>query len=476
VLFAFYSALYLIGLLCILPLSRKVPLWLLSATGFLWGILAWVAVTMIVLLLGLTYNWMHMLLLLLPFVFAAIGANAYYGTFPRSGVQWGVIFTGLVSFAAVAFLVTQQYYVVATPDSFYMIYHGRTLAEAGLTPWANDQFSEWGLIIPVILMSSHLLPVDYLSGYQTLIGGSLIATFVVGIFQFTRRHFAPTLAIIQTSMFTLIFMSILFISHVFYIHSNLPATAYLVVALYAYWYFLRNEAVEWLILGSLAITAFGFTRIEGVLYVLVFLLLVMSLKRHDYKWLLAIILPYTTVSILWYLYLYAVVNESGLLSQTNILVILLALLSCVFLGIASRLSWVSSLLTYMPYIIIGGLCVGLVLSFALKPEHMLTSTTNVLRNLADINSWGWSWIVIAALLPIFLDRDEQQPENRLLIYGVACYILLVILLGFARNPYRLSAYDSANRLLLHVQPIFFLYFAIKSNKLRAWFLTERQNQ
>lgn len=465
----FYIALYLFGLVCMLPLSRKLPLWLLAFTGFLWGILFWIAATMVVLFLGLTYSWTNMLLLLAPLMLVAIGVNIYYKTFMLSIRQLGTALASMALFSVLAFIVTQKHHVYASTDSFFIIYFARTMAETGLTPWASNQFTDWGVFVPVVLMTAHLLPGDYLSGYQTLLAGVLVSVFVTSIFQFTRIHFTTMVAGAQTAILATIFASAMFLNHAFYIHSNLPATVYLFVALYAYWHFLRTESAAWLILASLAITTFGFTRIEGVLYVLIFLMLVVGLKQHTYKQILAIVLPYATIAMLWYLYLYhTVVDTTGLLSRSNIVVILLALSGVIVVSTASRLPRASRLLRAAPSLMGGVLCAGLVVAFILKPDHMAASVAHILHNLTVTETWGWSWIVIVTLIILALDRDVQRPENRLLIYGAVYYILLVVLLAFARTPYRIGVTDSANRLLLHIQPILFLYIAIKADKFRAW--------
>ncbi len=45
---------------------------------------------------------------------------------------------------------------------------------------------------------------------------------------------------------------------------------------------------------------FSFTRIEGPLYAVVILLLVMSIKPLEYKRTLSIVLPYTIVALFWH--------------------------------------------------------------------------------------------------------------------------------------------------------------------------------
>jgi len=463
----FYIFLHLIGMFFTLPLSRKIPVWFLACTGFIWGLVAWITCSVVSLMLGLTFSWLNMALLMAPLVIAAVVINISQKTLVLSPKQWGVILISFGVISALALVVTQKSYVFATPDSFDYIYHGRILAENGLVPWTINHFTKLGLFSPIIQMNSHLLPGEFLSGYQSILAGILIAGSVFGMTHMLKDHFSKLLSFVIAGSLAMVFISKIFMNHAFYIHNNLPAAVFLFIALYSYWQFLKTETKEWMILATVAITMFGFTRIEGPLYVIFFLLLVVSSKQLNPKQILLLALPYAIIAISWHLFLYTTVVQTEQLSQKNLLVILLALSGLVFLAIFSKR--ITTLLAVLPELLLSSLFFGLILAFIIEPEHMITSTTHVWQNLIDMFSWGWSWFAVLALIPFTLLNNKQQPENRMLIYSAIGYILIVLLIVLARMPYRLGETDSANRLLLQIQPIILLAVASNAEQLKVWF-------
>lgn len=468
-LFLFYSTLHILGLICVFPLSRKIHVWLLSLTGFIWGLLIWVFCTTISLLLGLQYNWVTMALLLTPVLLAAIGTNIHLKTFNLPIQKWGIILLSISGFSLMAYLVTRKSYVFATSDSFSIIYHAQIAGKTGLVTWVVDQFTEWGLLLPIIQMASQLLPGDYISGYQTLLAGILISVFTINVYQTARIHFRTVLSGILTIMLVLVLISRMFINHVFYIHSNIIAAVLIYFALYFYWHFFKSESMEWLILSTVALIGIGFTRIEGPLYTILFILFASSVKQLKTKQVYILVFPYSITALLWHVYLYFFVSGSGLLERSFILIIISAILGLMLFGLIYEK--IPRLISLVPKLIILVLGAGLFLAFILKPQHMLTSITNLIQNLLQVYSWGWSWITAVALLLIMKPNQNHSPGNRFLGYCIAGYILLILLFAFARIPYRLGMTDSANRLMLQIQPILFYYIARIAGKHKELFTT-----
>jgi len=463
----FYILLYIVGLICVLPLSRKIPLWILASTGFLWGKLIWIFCSAITLFLGMTFNITNMLILLAIVVIGAVWLNISYKTWKLTPTQYLSIILGVGAFTISSYLLTKQYYLYATSDSFSIILMSQILSESGLQLWTLNQFTEWGLIAPVFQMASSLLGEGYISGYQTLLAGSLLIVFSISIYQAFSRHFKPSLSYLFTGLSVLIITTIIFVEHAVYIHTNLTAAVYLYVALFAYWNFLQDDKPEWIILGTAAMIGVGFSRIEGPLYVILFLALAITSKQLKYKHALWIVLPYTILSIIWNTYLLFSVDQTGLLSQTNIIIIILSLLGLAAFGILSK--WLPKITSFQ-FLILGLLTVGTVAAFLLKPDHMSLSLIHVIQNLVSRNAWGFTWFLILLLLPLTLDFNKDSPENRFLIFSITCYLILVVLFAFPREPYRLGKTDSANRMLLQIQPIIFLYISINSYKIKKWLL------
>jgi hypothetical protein len=301
-----------------------------------------------------------------------------------------------------------------------------------------------------------------------LMAVALLIVMLVGFFQILRALVRWPVALAQALALTMTFITPMFAFHAFYLHSNIVATVYLFIGLYGGWWYLRTHERAWLILTLLAITSFSFTRIEGVLYSLIFFVLLLVLQRPDRLNTWLIVGPYSLLAFSWYALLYLSVDQTGLLSQSNILIVIGSLVGLIAFGVLNQWPPFVRWRPFVPPFMLVGLGLGLLLAFALKPEHMATSSWNMLLNLLSVADWGWSWLLITLLLLFVASNDGAYPERRLLLYGAVIYMLLVVLLGFSRIPYRNDPFDSANRLMLHIQPVLLLYIALKAEQLYTW--------
>ncbi len=223
----FYLSLYIIGLICTLPLSKKVPLWFLASTGFVWGILLWMFLSQVILFLGIPFRWLSMGLLLAPFLGAALYFNYKNKTYILKIHQWFLVIVSVIGVAGLSYLLTRFSYIYTSTDSFNYIYHGKILAKSGLVPWTIDNFTKIGAFSSIIQMNSQLLPGEYLSGYQTLLGIILALVLFIAAWELLKRDFSPVISLIISGVMILVLGSNTFLNHAFYIHNNLPAAVFL---------------------------------------------------------------------------------------------------------------------------------------------------------------------------------------------------------------------------------------------------------
>lgn len=456
---AFYLLIYLTGFICVLPLSKKVPAWFLIISGYVWGLVVWVFCSMIILLCGIPYTWQSMTICISPFIASAVLLSIKLKVPSIKLSNWALLVLTLVMISLLSWKFSETSYVYATQDSFNYINLGRVMAKAGLQPWAIGKFTKLGLFTPVIQMVGVLQGGEYTSGYQTIMSGILIAILFVSNFQTIKKNTRILTATLLAGLLIPVFVSMIYVKHSFYIHNNLPAGVYLFLAVYAYWCFLQRNEPEWLILGTISITAFSFTRIEGVLFVVIILILTATLKEHTYHRRLWIILPYSVIALSWHIYLLLSVTTNEQLSKQNLLIITTVLCGLIISTIISK--WFPKITRKAPQLTIILLLMGLSIGTLLKTDHILVSIKHYWQNLMDVNSWGWTWILILALFPPIIFQKKHPPENLLLLYWIASYILVIFLLVFARIPYRLGETDSANRLMVQILPI--IVFTIASN-------------
>jgi hypothetical protein len=404
---------------------------------------------------------------MLPLMITAVYINIRNKNFNLPGQDLLIYLGSIVGITGLSSILTRSNFVYASTDSFNHIFHGKVLAASGLVPWAISSFSKLGSFSSILQMTSHLLQVEYLSGYQTLLALILVVVLLITIWDQFNQYFSVIISLLISGALILILGSDTFLTHTFYIHNNLPAAVMLFLSLYCFWNYYQNDNREWRLLGTILIIGFSFTRIEGPLYSVLILLLVMGIKPLSYRQTLQIVLPYTITALLWHTYLFLSTAQNQLLSQTNMLVIISALVGLTILALISK--WMPTIINLIPEAMVSLLFFTLILAILIEPDHMLTSNTHVWQNLTNIYFWSWTWFITAAFLPVLLNDLRKHPENRLLIYSTASYILVVLLLVLARRPYRIGQTDSANRLMLQILPVILFTFASKAGTIKKWF-------
>jgi hypothetical protein len=462
----FFFLIYVLGGICSLPWVVHIPIWLLVSNGFLWGMLIITTSSMIILTLGLNYSFASLLLFCVPFLVLSFwGMLRWKIKIQPKEWQFILIYSAVV--AVVLAFATHQTVIYASNDSLYIIYHGRILADFGFLTWTSDQFTEWGIIVPVFQMASVLFEGDFITGYQALITLALLSTLSISIFHIVKQQSPLPHALGWALCVLALMMTPMLVRHTVFIHSNLVAAAFLLVAVYAYWRFLQTDVSAWFILGTISIIAMSFTRAEGVLHALFFLSIVVGLTRGHYKLLLMTLTPYLLLSLLWHLYLYVTLDDYGLLSPTNLIIMMLALVGFwIFIAIRPMLErWLSAL----PRLVLLGMVTLIIIAFFFRPVEMFFSIYRIIQNLTSVEFWGASWLFIVAVIPLFLFSNLKVKDNsRLLIYCIVGYVLFIIMLAISRSPYRYGDTDSANRLMLHIQPIVLLYMAIRYSDVKTW--------
>ncbi len=386
--------------------------------------------------------------------------------------QWLLILGSLVILAGISYVLTKSSYIYTSTDSFNYIYHGKILGKSGLVPWAIDNFTKIGAFSSIIQMNSQLLPGEYLSGYQTILGVILVFVLFFGSWELLKLSFPSFVSLIISGSLVLILGSSTFLDHIFYIHNNLAAALLLFLALYAFWQFYKTDTKEWVMLGLISIIGFSFTRIEGPLYTAAILLLVISVKPQTYRRTLGLVLPFTAIALPWHIFLLTNVTQNEQLSQTNLLLIIGVLSALTVLALVSK--WIPSLIEIFPVGIFFTMIFGLVLAVIIEPDHMILSLTHFWQNLVNIYFWGWVWLLIPALLPLIIMNVSDCPENQLLLYTSFVYIFIVLLIVLARIPYRLGRTDSSNRLMLQILPVLLFSIAANAGNLKKWFSPNKE--
>jgi hypothetical protein len=281
-----------------------------------------------------------------------------------------------------------------------------------------------------------------------------------GAQQYTaQRYLARLIAVVSVLVLG---SSNFVIFHTFYVHTNILEAAFLVNAVGGAWLGLAQKKSSWLALSLVAWLGFSLGRPEAPLVALLFLMLMISCNVFPWRISLALFLPYLIVVSLWLVLLgYLIGSGSTFLTPMRIALFLLAYLGAAVMVLLGEVRWGQRLLSWYPWLLVGGLAFSLVLMFVTRPAHMLESSVSLLTNLFTLSGrWGAIWYGIAILSLLAL-RQRKLPNERIFAAGIPAFILLVLGLSYLRIPYHANWWDSANRMMLHVLPVWLVYLAVK---------------
>jgi hypothetical protein len=468
----FVSGLYLVGLCFGLLFKKKIPFPFICLSAFLWGSIFYVLAALLCMGTGIPYTLRTMLVLAgLGIAILALW-NARKGNWRLSQGEgsWVIITFGLVFLLSLA--ATLYNFSAVSSDSYYQVMVGREIAFDGLSTPVMGQLVLVGPFMLVMQSASVLIGMDYLYAIAPLFSISLFCLFVYFCFRSIRSKFTGRFfpLLISTLAALAFYSSDLFIFQIFYIHTNLAASAYLFVFFGACWLAAADENHTWLVFAGLAIIAFSLVRIESIVFSLAFLFLAFTTLRFSVRVRWYVYLPFFVSMLLWYGLVYArIIETSGFINRPRLLVIMAALVGMgallFILHYPTLQAWIQK---YLPY----GVGIGVILASAglliVNAENTSISLVMIGRNMLTIGRWGGLWYSVIALIVLtFVWRRKPiqgggMPYEQFVTLGfLLFFVLLVALGGIRENPYRLFWYDSGNRMLTHIVPVIFYYFVIK---------------
>lgn len=275
------------------------------------------------LITGAPYTLISISILLAVVTSIFIAINIHWKTFKLFTRQYILVVIIALTTFGIAYFLTETYYVYASTDSFQIILQSKILFQYGVQPYALDKFTDWGVITTVFQMASSLMDLDYLSGYQTILFLLLVGLLITSMVVELRKSFKLIPSVMFGGLSILVLLSIMFIEHSVYLHTNITAAVYIFMCLLSIRYFLEESALEWLILGSVSLIGVGFSRIEGPLYAVLFAALAVSIKKFSVKQVLYLLLPFSILGLAWHAYLYFSNGQSGTMDEINIVIIIM---------------------------------------------------------------------------------------------------------------------------------------------------------
>ncbi|MHC1784180.1 MAG: hypothetical protein AB9891_15745 [Anaerolineaceae bacterium] len=467
---------YLWGLTFAMLFWRRLPIGFIVTSGFLWGVVGYVILALIILVSTIPYRLISMSIaagmIFAVFVFFHIRNKTLIMDWQKRLWIGGAV---LVFFTIELFLAMVEP-ISFTLDSHSLIQIGRWIGTEGFTDIGGASSSangygvfsgiaDFGLLVPVIQSISVLIGSEYISMLSPLMALSLAGMFMTIAQQVLQASVPQPIArIALTVLFAVQFFSDrLIIRQIFYLHTNLVSAVYLFAAVVCIWLSAREGKFEWLIFAILALTGFSLTRTESPLFTVVVLILIVSELTEMAEKFSALLFSFIAFAAGWYIWLSSKIFIEGLiLSPTTTLAI--AGLLIMTAGVILLLKWTwfkKDILPWLPVVMLSVLALALVVTHVVNREHMLSSTHVVFQNLfTQTGEWGIVWYAAVVMAGLSIFRP-QLPHERIFTIAFGCFISMVLLLGFFRQPYRLAWSDSANRMMTHILPLVYFFFLMK---------------
>ena len=447
-------------------LRRRI--WLCAALGFFVGLATYVLLSLLVLGFGIPYRLQTMASALIAVVIASLVVIARVGRPTSRDLKIGAGFTFV--FAAISLPLTHWNLSLLARDSHMFVGLGRMIGDdAGLADGVLTLLCDWGVFVPVAQSAAAFLPQEYLYGLSLQLAMSFAALFPLllraGLDALapeppTRgqwRKNALWIAVITAAMFSIFHYQ----HHFVHIHNNFGTSVYLFIFVSLFWLAEVKGEPELLPIAFLAAVAASFHRVENPIVTLLFVVVVVFPSRLPRRALAVGLVSLIIPVIAWHALLATEApTENQFLNATRCY-LLIAVLVAVLIGwLATQHQRLGSLAQRAPEIALALCSLALLLAFALKPAHMGESTSNWVFNLVS-GYWGVAWPLIGLL--IVLASFLPRPANgKIIVYGVAAQILLIVFLGFGRSPYIANHVgSSANRMMMHFFPLLFFYLGLK---------------
>lgn len=459
--------LYIIGLIPILfNKNKQMPTAFFGWTAFAWGTLLWVVAFIFCLLLSIPYTLVNIITFItLVLAIASVLLRRKYRLPDVSDLKevWPTATLFLFTLITAYFIDWGR----ASSDSLMQLVLANELTTVTLTNRTLAEFGYWGPMLAALHAPASLFSYAYITTLQAAFAMSMVGSFgyfcYYGLIQLEMPPFQARLVAILVAFFL---FSTPFINFQFYyIHNNIAAAMYLLIGVGTLWLALTNSSRSFHWISVFALLGFSLTRTESILFAIVFLAVALSSDRLSNRDWLITLLPFTLFLSVWQLWLFFVAHPTThILTPERILILLGVTLGFYVAVVMKRISSLNRLLIqHLHQIMILVFVLAIIVMLFVNPVDVFTAVKVTFFNLfiAGLLWWGIVWWVVVAWL-FSLPYTSTFPDERLFVFGIVGFFILVMVVGFAHGPGRLGWYSSPNRLYVHILPIILLYLTLKT--------------
>lgn len=388
------------------------------------------------------------------------------GNFFKSVFSADFWIIGLI-YIALLFVFYQINFSFITNDSLYLILFGQDLVQSGFSEWYFASPGWTGVYIPMIQTIGMLFGRDYVWFIQPVMSLILYLSLAYFGYRSVSRYIASKWLAggLVAALLLLFISSDLALAMLVYIHTNLSSGLFLFLAVVSLYFAIEDANEGWLVLSCAALISFGLLRIENVLTALSIIFIYLSSGKLTRKQALWTFAPYLVIQGLWLLIVNSLNIDTFLdtMSKGQILVLVAACVAMIVLIWISRWRFLSGLLEWAGKVFPIFFLAGWGILGILDQAAFIKNIRSVSSTLFFTGNWSAFWWVTCGITLISLLRSRFS-QKRLLSNIILTFVMVVQILGFFRSPYHASWFDSANRMMIHIAPLFLFFVATQVAK------------
>ncbi len=459
----FLVFLSMIGLMAGVTLKPRLDFLFLIATSYAVGLTICLVVVLVLIALPLPLSGSLLFFTLLT-IFVCLLLFTLY-TRPFSLGEVGLILFYLLAFSSLGWLLSYNNFMVASDDSLKLMRLGEILAHTGELDPKMIILGKWSIATAVFQAIANLSGVRAFTALLPLLLVPLLLGYARGCwltmiqFDISKRYM-----FLSTIMGTVFLGTGVFIQwHAFYVNTHLASGLYLLFFVNTLLLASIHKEKSWLFFSSFFLIAFCLWRIEGIIFATIFLFLLLPAVEVDPKVkLFAALLVFLPVAT-WHLYLYDLYAPAKDFLNVKMLLMTSAMSTVViFIGIASHFSLTKFIHSHGSKLMVMSVTLVVLFLSVAKPTHMAISLTATLGNVfLGYGLWKMEWLIVFPLLIMSQGIAKSFPLDRRLLAALVSFGLFLFAISYFRPPYRLSHWDSANRMLVHIFPCCLYYITLK---------------
>ena len=463
----FLSVLYLIGILCVLPLRGRIPIAFIGISGFLWGMLFWIGCNLLWLMVTQGPAMAGSLLVGAGFLIIILGLNAHQRTWrmKRKELLWCVL--PWLIFVGFGVFVSSFNYSQSSNDTFSQLFLANSLAREGITDFTSVALLSWGPGLPFLHIANTWLQIDYMYILQPMTAYHFLTVWGYLVYKIlsVKSGNARSSFLLAGLLSIMLFSSWGFVFQYTYIHNSLHSAVYLFTAVATLWLGLETKNNSWFIVSVLALVGFCLFRREASLMAILFLSVFLSIRALPLRLRAVVALIPIGLSFIFIAWVWLInqgMESEGIFSSSSALLQMLGLLA--FMGFVGavwfEIPFVSWLVPHIPKIMVLGLGLAMIGSLVWNTDFMFFSFRATIHHLF-LSSW-WSFTTVSLTALIILSFRHQVPYAEFFTYSIPAFFLLALLVRTSHSdPYQFRVLDSLNRMITYIIPLLLLYSGLK---------------